>query len=214
MTPLSTSTSAPKQERFGIHRALLSHYSSYFKAALTESFSESQAGVISLEDEDPEVFRAFNEWIYSTVLSYQHYAKDHTWSTLLDLYVFAEKRIIPRLQNAVIDAMIKYGGKSGSHPGTEIHLAWINTASSSPLHAFLAEFYARWVNLTKCFGQDSERRGCFDIDFVMQVAIALESLTDEFRSGNARLWEDRCLWHVHGSDDPGCTDDASSTSSE
>ena len=158
-----------------------------------------------------EVFSVFNEWLYSGTVAYQHYARHETWSALLDLYVFAEKRIIPRLQNALIDAMINVREKNYTYPDTEIHLAWVNTATSSPLHSFLTELYVRYVPLDECFGQNAEKRGCYDVDFVMRVAIATEEATEGI--GNI-LWKDRCLWHVHGPENPPCRDDSSLTGSK
>lgn len=201
----------PTQERFGIHKSLLCHHSSYFKAALEGGFEESETQVINLKDEDPKVFWGFNEWLYSGTVAHQRYATNEKWSALLDLYVFAEKRIVPKLQNALIDAMINLCGEIESYPKTEIHLAWVNTATSSPLHELLGELYARDVSMDECFGQEAEERECFDVDFVMRVAIALDKYPGA--SGNG-LWEDRCLWHVHGPEDPPCRDDDSLTGSE
>ncbi|KAF6229596.1 hypothetical protein HO173_011451 [Letharia columbiana] len=92
MIALSTSTSDQHQSDSGIHKALLSHRSSYFKAALTGGFRGSQTGVIDSVDEDPEVFRVFNEWLYLGAVSYQHQGTHHeTWSALLNLYVSEEE---------------------------------------------------------------------------------------------------------------------------
>ena len=205
------------QERFGIHKSLLSHHSSYFRAVLEGGFEESETEVINL-DEDPDVFWGFNEWLYSGAVPYQHYATDHgRWSALLNLYVFAEKRVIPSFQNALVDAMIEFASGTESWPTIEIRRAWVNTATSSPLRTFLVDLYARSVPVATCFSQNTEKRKCFDVDFVMRVAIALESMVEDvkgFRSGFSGLWEDRCLWHVHGSEDPPCRDDYSLTGSE
>ena len=169
-------------------------------------FDESETKVINLRDEDPDVFWGFKEWLYSGAVAYQHYARHETWFALLDLYVFAEKRVIPRFQNALIDAMINVWGENNTYPDTEIHLAWINTAILSPLHSFLTELYVRYVPLDECFGQNAEKRGCFDVDFVMRVAIATDEASESVETS---LWKDRCLWHIHGPEDPPCRDDSS-----
>lgn len=33
--------------------------------------------------------------------------------------------------------------------------------------------------MVRCFGQDNDKRGCFDIDLVMRVAVALDSLVGD-----------------------------------
>ena len=196
-----------------IHKNLLCHHSSYFKAALEGGFEESETEVIDLRDEDPDVFWGFKEWLYSGAVTLKHYKVHHgTWSALLDLYVFAEKRIIPRFQNALIDAMINVCEENRTFPDTEIHLAWMNTATSSPLRTFLVDLYARGVPIAACFDQSTEKRECFDIDFVTRVAIALDDIVqepEEHGTGFRSLRKDRCLWHVHGPEDPTCHDDSS-----
>ncbi len=99
----------PDQVTFGIHKSLLCNVSSYFNAALNGNYIEATESVIVLLDEKSEVFRRFNEWLYTHevlqgVLSVN--GKTDNWSILFDLYIFAEKRGIPRLQNAVVDAVI------------------------------------------------------------------------------------------------------------
>ena len=69
---------------------------------------------------------------------------------------FAERRVISKFQNAIIDAMFEFSADDESVPGTVIHLAWINTATSSPLHTFLVDLYARCVPMAKCFDRNKE----------------------------------------------------------
>ena len=205
-----------------IHKSLLCHHSFYFKAALeaalARSFEEPETGVIDLRDEDVEVFSVFNEWLYSGTVSYEDYKVHHgTWSALLHLYIFAEKRIVPKFQNALIDAMIEFASESESWPTEDIRLAWVNTATPSRLRTFLTDLYARVVPMAACFGQTTEKRECFDIDFVKRVAIALGNIVEdpeEHRTGFSSLWKDRCLWHVHGPEDPPCRDDSPLTGSK
>ena len=201
-----------------IHKNLLCHHSSYFKAALEGGFEESKTGVIDLRDEDVEVFSVFNEWLYSGDVTYEHYEAHHgMWSALLKLYVFAEKRVVPEFQNALIDAMINVWVEDSSYPKTEIHLAWVNTATSSPLRTFLVDLYARDVILADCFDQNNEDRWCFDVEFVMRVAITVDGMVRDkkgYRNGFYGLWKDRCLWHIHGPEDPPCRDESSLTSSK
>ena len=66
-------------------------------------------------------------------------------------------------------------------------LAWIHTASSSPLHTFLVDLYARCVHEGKCFDQDNEQRGYFDIDFLMRVMVALDALVKDPKGVMKRL---------------------------
>ncbi|KAM0797440.1 hypothetical protein BDR22DRAFT_892292 [Usnea florida] len=218
----------PTRERFGIHKSLLSHHSSYFKAALEGGFEESKTGVINLRDEDPDVFWAFKEWLYSDAVAYQHYpTHDGKWSALINFYVFAEKNIIPKFQNALIDAMIGFASESETYTKRVISLAWVNTPTSSPLRTFLVDVYARCVPIAECFRQITEKREClrqitekrecFDIDFVKRVAIALDDMVEDprgYRNGLDGLRKDRCLWHVHGPGHPPCHDGSSPTDSK
>lgn len=124
----------PSQRVFGIHKGLLCYHSFYFRAALIGSWSETAAAnnTVVLDDEDPELFSCFNIWLYG-----QRFDLRWTFDELLDLYIFASRRLMRHFQNAIVDEMlirVKIEGATMSTP--LLNRAW----NSAPrLHAFLVD---------------------------------------------------------------------------
>ncbi|MCJ1263938.1 hypothetical protein MMC22_003809 [Lobaria immixta] len=195
----------PENTSFGIHRALLCHNSSYFDRALNGGFKEAVEGEVILADEDPATFTRFNEWLYSgTVLLGNETEKDIHYKTLMNLYIFAEKRGVTRLQNAVIDCIIKKNSKSKALPNTYIGHAWNNTADSSPLHMLLVDIYVRKANFAEIMGDEKKRKG-FDKEILIAFVLAFHRMKDDGSlSGAYDFWKRRCHYHVHNESFPPC----------
>ena len=175
-------------------------------------------------DEDPKTFQDFHEWLYTKVfLPAEKAALERRWEALLKLYVFAEKRIVPRLQNDIIDEMIKMKMQCNFNAVPGLSQAWKNTANSSPLHLFLVDFFARTVVLKRCFYANEQNRKRVPIDFIIDLPTTLDGPVGsdgEKTSGGAKyMWSNRCDYHVHGGQGspPCCTgghssDEAQNTS--
>ena len=169
----------PEQIRYAIHKGLLCSRSGYFKAALTGNFSEATDQVVTLDDEDPDTFRTFNAWLYTDVLVEDVDPEAIPWTLLFNIYVFAEKRIIPLLQNAVIDEIIRVNQKAPI-PTTEIRRVWAKTAETSPLRKLLVDTKLN-EDESYFMYQFQSHIDQYDIAFVAAVAIrATELMTLEF----------------------------------
>lgn len=164
----------PERIRYAIHKGLLCSRSDYFKAALTGNFSEAAEQVVTLDDEDPEIFRKFNAWLYTDVLVEDPGPEVIQWSLLFNLYVFAEKRIIPLLQNAAIDEIIRAHAEA-CIPTEEIRHAWARTAETSPLRKLLVDLRLNEddKNFADQFRSNIDQ---YDIQFVAAVAIRANEL--------------------------------------
>ena len=91
----------PQKLKFGMDKGLLCYHSPFFKEAFTSPYKEAFDGILVLEDESHRVFSLFNHWAYDpTILRYPKPL------TLIDLYAFAEERVVKRLQNDVVDICI------------------------------------------------------------------------------------------------------------
>ena len=210
----------PERIRYSIHKGLLCSRSDYFKAALTGNFSEAADQVVTLDDEDPEIFRTFNAWLYTDVLVEDTDPEMQQWSLLFKIYVFAEKRIVPLLQNAAIDEIIRAHAKH-SIPTEEIRHAWARTAEASPLRKLLVDLRLN-ENDEVFVEQFRSNIDQYDIQFVAAVAIRANELItleidstdnkpDSKRQISKRLyaiqnpWELRCQrYHTHGPLDIPC----------
>ena len=108
---------------FWIHRGLLCRESKFFREKL--AFSETTEGstvaqVVIVKEEDPEIFNRFKEWLYDKkIFLGSETCKTLAWSTIFAVYVFAERKSIPRLMNACVDTVIKKRRAGGLLPGQE-----------------------------------------------------------------------------------------------
>lgn len=201
----------PERQSFGFHKALLCRRSAYFKAALNGNFKEAEDGVVILDDEDPHLFQVFNEWLYTGEFFFDCQGSDldeknsAQWSAMLDLYIFPEKRVIPKLQNDLVDTMWKFAQEMHHYPSIEVTPAWAQTAKTSPLHTFLVDLYVYHADLQDLFHDYREKFGSFPIDFVMGVAKESNELAFcDDRTTDFSMWNNRCNYHVHQLSEPLC----------
>lgn len=165
-----------------------------------------------LGDENPEVFARFATWLYTGKVVSKEEVKasidNDPFLPIIDLYVFAEKRIIPRLQNHIIDAVLRTLEKqvliiSRSVVGR----IWKGTMESSKIRAFVLDYYVRYASLR---GPATE----YPPEFLAAVAKALYEL---IRAPTKNLlldltpflkqdfWKLRCeRYHVHEPTDAKC----------
>lgn len=211
----------PEPVRFAIHKGLLCSRSEFFRAALTGNFQEAEDQVVTLDDEDPEIFRRFNAWLYTDMVAEGAELQVTFLRALFDLYVFAEKRIIPDLQNAVIDAIIRVNARVTTITRVEnFNRVWEQTAETSALHRLLVDSIFFDAEILEHEFTTNLRE--YSITFVAAVAIRANELVKlEFSHPSAKLakrktinqwlrgfkhvWWHHCQrYHVHKSSDAPC----------
>ena len=154
-----------------MHKRLLCETSSFFEAALNGNFKESKTQTIEMAEDDADVFHCFQYWAYTGAIEQE--PRDHSaisWHTLIDLYIFAEVRCIPALQNSAMNVLIRKHESSSRAPIEEYRYIYENTANSSPLRKFVATWAAHRGSLSKDWFFD---RTVFPLDFVIDLSLAL-----------------------------------------
>lgn len=133
-----------------MHKGLLCNIAPYFDAALKGSFKEAEEQSIEMPEEDAEVFKYFQLWAYTDcILTESETEKDILPILLIKLYIFAEARCIPRLQNAVIDLFIDRSITSNSVPFKQLNFIYANTADGSLLRRLFVDISASTISLSK-----------------------------------------------------------------
>ncbi|PQE09861.1 BTB POZ-like protein [Rutstroemia sp. NJR-2017a BBW] len=127
-----------------LSKELLCDNSEYFRAAFKGNFSESN-GVLTLEEEDPEIFAHFVNWIYSP----NHTEMEPPLSRYRDndldflkMCILAERFFLPVLKSAVIkflQEMLESCTGTRSEPQIcEVQYVYTHTIKSShPLRKYL-----------------------------------------------------------------------------
>lgn len=93
----------PARQKFTVHKDLCCYHSPFFNAAFTGSFLEGETQSMTLEDVHPIVFGLLVYWIYTETVAI-HKTGEKQWKLLVDLWLLAQRCLIPKLQN---DVMIK-----------------------------------------------------------------------------------------------------------
>ena len=178
--------------------------------------------MVTMEDEDTETFEKFMEWLNTDVLvEYEgpdRSDEDLEGTSLIPLfnvYLFAERRIIPRLQNAAVDAIIPLI-KDVRIPANEIRHVWTRTTESSPISRLLV------ISMLSSYprGEFQENMDQYDITFIAAVATCGAIFFEEalFLTGTPKCsamkklvkeaadpWKTRCeQYHTHELSEPRC----------
>ncbi|KAL8797391.1 MAG: hypothetical protein Q9195_000546 [Heterodermia aff. obscurata] len=129
----------PEQTIFHIYKQLLSDASPYFKAAISGGYKESFEQKIELPEENPSMFERFQLWLYTGSIIELHEKDRLSSKVLVDLYIFGETRIIPGLQNAVIDSTIDELIQYQLISVRSIDYLYANTSKRSPIRKLYVE---------------------------------------------------------------------------
>ena len=105
--------------------------------------------VIIIKDENPEIFRRFRDLLYSgKVISGSETYKALAWSDLIAMYMFGDRKGIPRLQNSCVDAVIRKRDEGGLFPGhADVNTLWRASGQGSSLRRLLLDMFAAECNL-------------------------------------------------------------------
>lgn len=179
-----------------MHKKLLCDTSGFFRAALNGKFQESENQAIEMAEDDAEVFCYFQYWAYTGVLEQQplYPADNIPWHILAGVYIFAEARCIPALQNTAMDVLISKHACSPRAPIEEYRYLYENTADRSPVRRFLAEWAAHWGNLSGDWFHD---RTMYPVDFTIDLCMALHKRIQMGVAWNGDdFWKARARYHV------------------
>ncbi len=168
---------------------------------------EASDGVVTLDDEDREVFERFKIWLYTgRLLEDEDSIDDLGYHELFDLYIFAEKRVIPRLQNACIDLLLTKESLSDLGP-TNMGVAkvWDNTPDSSPMRKLILDWFVHRGNMSN-YLQTDEDVETHSKDFLASLVRAYYTTNmDGLLEEDWDPWENRCgRYHTHHDGNPVC----------
>ena len=131
------------QKSFTLHKGILCHYSGYFKAALNRKFAEATAGVVELPEDEVKVFEAFVIWLYTKTFNDNGEAGN---LSICKLWVFADRRQIPKLVNDMIEDSRKKSLRVWISPNNELRYLYENTTNGAELRRFVVYFITRYGN--------------------------------------------------------------------
>ncbi|PMD64785.1 uncharacterized protein K444DRAFT_625422 [Hyaloscypha bicolor E] len=148
------------EETIPVHKEHACYYSPVLKAAFTSSFVEGQTQTYRVEDTDPDIFRLLIQWFYKqtfkhstansaeSIIEEQSIVEvseaefpsaeiDSMYLNMVKLWILAERLIIPRLQNFIMDSLVEMSEESWST--LWMATAYESTSSDSPLRRFAVD---------------------------------------------------------------------------
>ena len=159
----------PSRHRVQIHKKFVCHHSPILQAALNSGFLEGSTQTYELDNVTDSTFALFCQWIYTQKL--EHTPKIKLDSVdLVGLWVLADKFLIPRLQNLVIN-LIDEIGRITIVPAA-IAYAYENTAVDSPLRKIYVSQVA-WTSQSQLFVVFAS---CLPKQFALDVAAACRTI--------------------------------------
>lgn len=158
--------------KFSIHKDFLVAKSKFFEAACSPRWSTDD-GSIRLPDTQPEVFRAYLEWIYSDDVEFIRDVEDDVdtpsreQALFCELYLLADTLDDVRLRNKVMEILVKQ--TRGMPDLSTLKRVYQRTPSNSPFREMLVD------RAVLQLGGDEFARTISDYppEFVQEVAMLL-----------------------------------------
>jgi hypothetical protein len=125
---------------FRVHEAII-RQSTFFVNALKPEWTSAREGrPIDLKDEDPDIFAAYVQWLYTHQL-------DSTFSTIKwsKMYALGGKFMDLEFQDVVLDLLICQCDKYAKYPGQkQVSIIYEGTTTGSPARRLLVDQFS-WV---------------------------------------------------------------------
>ncbi|KAF7906607.1 hypothetical protein EAF00_000886 [Botryotinia globosa] len=179
-----------KQETFQIHKQIACEHSEVWNRAFNSVFVEGQTQTYRIEDTGPGAFRLLTQWVYQDRFDCFHSGDLNVYhndlysmiqcmaedSALLQLWVLAEKFLIPRLQNYTIRVLCKKILICDTNLSSRnCRYVYDNTAESSVLRRFVTE-HGCWAK-TSSF--DDKKLLSYPVEALGDIIVALKTQLPE-----------------------------------
>ena len=133
---------APHPRKFVVHQNFVDYYCPLLKKAFNSPFIEGMTKTYKLEDTTPAAFALFVRWLYTQDIEDAMAANDHKeisayYAALVRLWILAEKFMLSRLQNAVLEVLEKLRISTKSFPILQYEYVYEHTSNDSALRQLL-----------------------------------------------------------------------------
>ncbi|KAK0100235.1 hypothetical protein ONS95_008199 [Cadophora gregata] len=159
----------PLKRRVQLHKKFVCHHSPILEAAFSSGFLEGSTQTYELDNVTESTFALFCQWIYTQKMDSTSTVKLKSLD-LVGLWVLADKFLIPRRQNRIMD-LIDEIGRTGIVPAA-IAYVYHNTPIDSPLRKVYVS-QATWASRSSLFVEFASVR---PKDFVLDVACACRTI--------------------------------------
>jgi len=190
---------------FSVHEELVRANSPFFEAALGREWKEAVEGVVTLPDDNPEIFGIYVQWLYCGQIFSQVQGKEgekvdaarwiEEWNRLDQCYALGDKLQDTDFKDCIVDASMEKTRWDkleflGFGP-----IIYTSSAEKSPVRKLPVELALRWPDsaLEKYCIQQRQPHDNFTADLML----ALSKRTQAERNSPCPYWSDPCRYHEH-----------------
>ncbi|KAL8822219.1 MAG: hypothetical protein Q9191_007044, partial [Dirinaria sp. TL-2023a] len=167
----------PEKTEFGIHKGVLCNASPFFRAALEGGFKETVEQTLELPEAAVDAFKLFQFWLYSRRFEKPSAYADteETWTSFVQLYIFAEVHGMPELQNDVMDILCALFELGYPFDWSAITDVYKDCPSNSPLRRVIVDMCVR-LPLSKAGWFQEDVLSSYPIEWLRDVILAQDYL--------------------------------------
>ncbi|KAF5870782.1 putative btb poz domain containing protein [Botrytis fragariae] len=195
----------PKDETktFIVHKDILRAASPFFEAGFKPEWQKGGDAIMELPEDDPRYLAPLVYWIYNNEIVYPHDGMGVPMIGLAGVYHLAEKYLMPRLQNDLIDSLV-YEIITNDHffLPCDITSIFKNSPAASKLRLFVVNSTLKNWTVVKHMACKPEDL-CADFLFEVFIAFAKDpraGLRNTFLDSENQYCE---LYHIHEAEEEG-----------
>ena len=131
---------------FYIYKGVLCYFSDYFKAALCGEFTEANSDSVTLDENNPHIFGFVFRWLFTGKLACADGNEEPLSQLELCLiWIFADQKIMPQLQNDSIDELYSAISKEKVISNHEelLHAVYAGSTEGSAIRRMIVEGLVR-----------------------------------------------------------------------
>lgn len=210
--------SGPSAREFSVHKDLITHYSPFFKAALSDSrWKEGMSNMIDLPEDEPQLFKFYLCWLYgtwpfeyiTTCIKFDRKTLECAeFIQLADAYVFGNKILDFDFCDMVLDSLCAHAHHAHATDlvptGSFFEIWKVSKKHSAPrkllLDAYVYSGSKEWFGASDSDEFDQEAWRC-----IAEVLIAdREDDTELGADEEPRKSDDTCRYHLHINETGAC----------
>jgi hypothetical protein len=191
---------------FMVHEKVICASSAFFKVAMRHQWKESKERTVHLEEDKPEIFLMYINWLYNGTIPIDFDEPDNNqYLRLAQAYVLGDKLRDGDFCDAVVDAIIDgcqhqaSDGETYSPGAQSINYIYENLLSS-PAKRLLVDIYAFNSNeecvMEFTYGQCLPRAFLYSLAMTMRNTIYLNR--QEQAEADPFTMTSTCIYHEHG----------------
>jgi hypothetical protein len=203
-----------ERKKYQLHKALLTHHSGYFRAALKKTWREGMEGLVKLEDVDPVAFDIFVNWIYTRQLpdpkqwsedlpDIPREGEDDNWyvTDLVKAYVFGDRFLALEFKEVVNNYIVDYILKTDEPPWfTATQYAFENLTQDHLLLQLLLDVTCRFWEVRYCDPESHHAHKCCSFEFILHLLEYYSNKVADYPEGEWwRIGLVACDYHENNS---------------